>query len=81
MPYVHQNGMQRLSSHEDFRESLAAPRQVQKQLERAEKGDWLGIFMEVRGWDQSEGLNLHAWFKLLCSAKGELPGYLISLPR
>ena len=57
-PYIYQKCTNRLSSHnEDFSKSMVAPKQVQKQPERAEKRDWLGIFMEVRGWDQSEGLN------------------------
>ena len=58
MPYIYQKSMKRLSSHnQDFSKSMVAPKQVQKQLERAQKRDWLGMFMEVRGWDQSEGLN------------------------
>ena len=58
MPYIYQKCMKRLSSHnEDFSESMVAPKQVQKQLERAQKRDRLGMFMEVRGWGQSEGLN------------------------
>lgn len=36
-------------------ESEAAPKQVQKWLERTGKGDWLGGFMVVRGEGQVDG--------------------------
>lgn len=36
-------------------ESEAAPKQVQKWLERTGKGDWLGGFMVARGEGQVDG--------------------------
>lgn len=70
MPFIHLEDRKRFSWHKEaFWVSKAAPEGIQKWVERAEKGDWLGIFMEAGGWDESE--SSHAWLKLLASTKGE----------
>ena len=35
-------------------EDRVAPKQIQKQLERLRKGEWLEVIMVVRGWGGDE---------------------------
>lgn len=51
-----------------------APKEVYKWLDRAAEGDWLGIFIMVKGWAWSGGSPLCGpglvWFELPTSTKG-----------
>lgn len=54
--HTNQEGVEIFIAHimKLFRESRDIPKQVLKWLKRTGKGDWLGLFVVVRGWGWGE---------------------------